>query len=89
MLVWIGLIWLRKGSNSGFLPNRGETFDFAEVGVLLDQHSGLQNGAIEFMALLGCYTEYVGVCLPTFQDSLTVQSSRVEQSKNNSVPKYR
>jgi hypothetical protein len=58
-----------------------------EFGEILDQHSGLQNLTIKVFALLGCYTEYVGVCLPTFQYSLSVQSSGVEQSKNK-VTKY-
>ena len=89
MIVWVELIWLRTGSNCGFFLNRNKTLGFKKVGDLLDLHSGLQNWTIEVLALLGCYTGYVGVCLPTFQNSLSVQSSWVEQSKNNLVPKHR
>jgi hypothetical protein len=34
----------------------------------------------QILALLGCYAAYVGSCLPTFQDSVSVPSSRVKQS---------
>jgi len=34
----------------------------------------------QILALLGCYAEYVGSCLPAFQDSISVPSSRVKQS---------
>jgi hypothetical protein len=33
--------------------------------------------------LLGCNDAYVGSCLPTFRDSLSVPFPRVKQSKRN------
>jgi len=34
----------------------------------------------QVLALLGCYAAYVDSCLPTFQDSISIPSSRVKQS---------
>jgi len=39
---------------------------------------GLRRGVVEAFALLGCYAAYVGSCLPTFRDSLSIPSSRAE-----------
>jgi hypothetical protein len=41
----------------------------------------LKQAELEVFALLGCYAVYVGSCLLTFQDSLSVPSSRVKQPK--------
>jgi hypothetical protein len=38
----------------------------------------------EVFALLGCYAAYVGSCLPTFRDCLSIPYSRIKQSKKSS-----
>jgi hypothetical protein len=43
--------------------------------------SGFRGGVHEVFALLVCYPAYVGRFVPTFRDSLSVLSLRVEQSK--------
>ena len=42
--------------------------------------TGFCRGVVDTVALLGCYTTYIGSRLPTFRDSLSVQSSSVEQA---------
>jgi hypothetical protein len=36
--------------------------------------SGLRHGIDEIFALLGCYAVYIGTCVPTFRDNLSVTS---------------
>jgi hypothetical protein len=48
----------------------------------LDEDFGEVDG---ICAVLGYYTEYSGNSLPTFQDNLSVSSSRVKKSKKGQV----
>jgi hypothetical protein len=40
--------------------------------------SGFRRSACEVLALLGCYSAYVGSCLPTFRHNLMVSFSKVK-----------
>ena len=42
---------------------------------------GFRRGVVEVLVLLCCYLAYLGSCLSTFQDRLTVPSSRVNKSQ--------
>jgi len=39
-----------------------------------------RHGVFEAFAVLGCYTAYVGSCLPTFRDSLSVPYPKIKHS---------
>jgi hypothetical protein len=47
---------------------------------ILCEISGFYHGVDEVFALLGCYTVYVGICLPMFQDIQLVPSLRIHSS---------
>ena len=42
--------------------------------------TGFHRGVVDTVALLGCYITYIGSRLPTFRESLSVQSSSVKQA---------
>jgi len=41
-------------------------------------HAIVKGGSVEVFDCLGCYAEYVGSCVPTFRECLSVPSSRAE-----------